>query len=157
MIIPLFILWVFIHGMACPRNNKNPCCVRTEFYGFSYSHLLFFILLGYLYPNDMVKYLTLAFLFELVEYWLTKNPNIVEKLGGYLSTAKHQESPLWFRKVYGNEKKYENFIDRSLGIESPTDHTWHFSLGENVTNVLGFLIGQYISKNLKFVPYVSQR
>lgn len=155
MIIPLFIIWFFTLGRMCPRNNKNAYCVRNEFYGFSYSHFVSFIALGYLYPNDMIKYLTLMFIFELFEYWLTKNPNVVKNIGGYLSTAEHKESPLWFRKVYGNETKYENFIDKSLGIESPIDHMWHFSLGENVTNVIGFLIGQYI--NLKLANVRSSK
>lgn len=145
MFIPIFVVWFFAYGRLCPRNNTNPLCTRREFYGFSYSHFACFLALGFLYPKDMAKWLLLGFLFEIFEYWLTKNPWAVERVGGYLSVGSHGESPGWFKRVGATEKKHENFIDECIGLEeSPTDHTWHFSVGENLTNVIAFLIGRHL-------------
>lgn len=148
MIIVLFVLWFFLHACMCPCDNKNPMCMRTEFYGFQYGHLFFFMLLGFLYPNDMAKYLTLGVLWEVFEYWLSMNPQLIRRFGGCLSTERIS-SPLWFKKVHGGEQKYENFIDRSLGIKNSPEHTWHYSVGENLTNFVGFLIGKNFLKILK--------
>jgi len=29
-----------------------------------------------------------------------------------------------------------------LGIKNSEEHTWHYSVGDNLTNVLGFLVGK---------------
>jgi hypothetical protein len=96
----------------------------------------------------MIKYLTLGILWEVFEYWLSRNPKFIRRFGGCLSTES-QESPLWFKKVHGGEQKYENLIDRSLGIKNSPEHTWHYSVGENLINLIGFLIGKNFLKILK--------
>jgi hypothetical protein len=59
-------------------------------------------------------------------------------------TSLSEETPLWFRRVYGGKPKHENFIDRALGIKNSQENTWHFSVGDNLTNVIGFLSGMYL-------------
>jgi len=84
---------------------------------------------------------------EIFEYWLSMNPQIIRKLGGCLSIH-GDKGPIWMRRVYGNEPKHENFIDRMFGIQNSTEHTWHYSVGENLTNVIGFTIGKYLRMRL---------
>ena len=71
-------------------------------------------------------------------------PDIVENLGGCLSTS-GEKTPLWYRHVYAGTPKHENAIDRVFGIKNSESHTWHYSIGENLTNVLGFMIGKYLN------------
>jgi hypothetical protein len=65
----------------------------------------------------------------------------------WLPLPSDEETPLWFRKVYGGQQKYENFIDKLFGIKNSSEHTWHYSIGENLTNVIGFTLGKIIHKN----------
>ena len=141
----LFVVWFFVYAKICSCDQKKYVCARTEFYGFQYGHLFFYTLAGLLYPNDAKYWLTMGVVWEIFEYWLSCNPELVRKFGGCLARYDGQdEGPLWFRKVYGGKPKYENFIDRAFGIKNSTEHTWHYSIGENVTNVIGFLIGSYL-------------
>ena len=139
----LFIIWFFNHGSVCSCKNSGHVCARTEFYGFQYSHLFFYMLAGLLYPDKMKFWLGMGVLWEVFEYWLSCNPKLVRKFGGCLTHYEGRDKgPLWFRKVYGGKPKYENFIDRMFGIKNSTEHTWHYSVGENLTNIIGFMIGQ---------------
>jgi hypothetical protein len=96
-----------------------------------------------LYPKQFWFWITLGAVWEVFEYWLSMNPEIVYKLGGCLSRS-DEETPLWFRRVYAGTPKHENFIDRFFGVHNSQIHTWHYSIGENVTNVVGFIIGKFL-------------
>lgn len=146
----LFILWFFHHGSACScKNDKEKCCYRTEFYGFQYGHLLFYTLLGFLYPKQFKMWISIGVLWEIFEYWLSSRKDIINELGGCLTDYKGMnEGPLWMRKVYGGKPKYENWVDSLFGIKNSTVHTWHYSVGENLTNVVGFMLGRMLRSQL---------
>ena len=142
-VILLFILWFFRYANRCPCDGSSKSCYRTEFYGFQYGHLFFYTLLGALYPDKFWFWITLGIVWEIFEHWLSMNPKLIRKFGGCLSIH-GDKGPIWMRRVYGNERKHENFIDRALGIQNSTEHTWHYSVGENLTNIIGFTIGKYL-------------
>ena len=145
MIPLLFTLWFIRYGRRCPCDATATTteCYRTEAYGFQYGHLFFYMLLGALYPKQFWFWISIGVVWEIFEYWLSSRPDVVERLGGCLS-PKQEDTPLWYRKVYAGEPKHENFIDRALGIRNSQVHTWHYSVGENLTNVVGFLVGAYL-------------
>jgi len=147
VVILLFIAWFFAYAKECPCKEKVNGCYRTEFYGFQYGHLFFYTFVGALYPKHFWFWITLGIVWELFEYWLSMRTDIVHELGGCLSSS-NQQTPLWFRQVYAGTPKYENFIDKMFGIKNSQVHTWHYSVGENLTNVIGFLIGRYIKERL---------
>jgi hypothetical protein len=142
-----FATWFFLYANHCPCENTPDDCFRTEFYGFQFSHLFFFMVLGALYPKQFWFWITLGVLWEIFEYWLSSNPQIVKNFGGCL-TKSDQQTPLWMRRVYAGTPKYENFIDKLFGIKNSHVHTWHYSIGDNLTNVIGFLLGKYIKERL---------
>jgi len=103
-----------------------------------------------MYPKQFWFWITLGIVWEIFEYWLSQRMDIVRQLGGCLSPS-DEETPLWYRKVYGGQTKHENFIDQFFGIKNSSEHTWHYSIGENLTNVVGFLLGQMIHKNIRLM------
>jgi hypothetical protein len=103
------------------------------------------MLLGAMYPKQFWFWITLGAVWEVFEYWLSMRPDIVHELGGCL-TKSDEKTPLWFRRVYAGTPKHENFIDRLFGIKNSEVHTWHYSIGENLTNVVGFMIGTILKK-----------
>lgn len=143
----LFLVWFLAYAQSCPCDTPTKTCYRTEFYGFQYGHLFFFTLLGILYPNKFRFWMLIGALWELFEYWLSSRPDIIQKFGGCLSSSK-EETPLWLRRVYADRLKYENFIDTYFGIHNSQKHTWHYSIGENFTNALGFMIGMYLKRTI---------
>ena len=147
VVILLFTVWFLAYANKCSCKKETEGCYRTEFYGFQYGHLSLFILLGVLYPKQFWFWITLGALWEVFEYWLSMRPKLVQKFGGCLSES-DEETPLWFRRVYANKPKHENYIDRFFGIQNSQVHTWHYSIGENLTNVIGFMIGKYIKEKL---------
>jgi hypothetical protein len=143
LIILLFTVWFFLYANHCSCEKPAEDCFRTEFYGFQYSHFIFFTLLGALFPKQFWFWITLGVAWEIFEYWLSSRP----VFGGCLVTSDEQ-TPLWFRRVYGGQPKHENFIDRAFGIKNSQVHTWHYSIGDNLTNVVGFLLGKYLLKDV---------
>lgn len=145
----LFTLWFFLYAKKCPCTNTPDDCSRKEFYGFQYGHLFFFTVVGFLYPKQFKLWFSIGVLWELFEYWLSSNPELIRSFGGCLASHKDKDrGPLWFRKVYGGVPKHENIIDRFFGIKNSTEHTWHYSVGENLTNVIGFWIGAYLRNKI---------
>ena len=146
IVMLLFTLWFFKHGRDCPCETEHRReCYRTEFYGFQYGHLFLYILLGFLFPKDLWFWISLGIIWEIFEYWLSSRKDIIKCHGGCLTHHKGKnEGPLWHRKVYGGKPKYENFIDQMFGIKNSPNHTWHYSVGENLTNIIGFYIGKKI-------------
>lgn len=144
-VILTFALWFFLYAKHCPCGKPSEDCFRTEFYGFQYSHFLLFLFLGAMYPKQFWFWISLGILWEIFEYWLSSRPDIVKKFGGCLVESK-QETPLWFRRVYAGNPKHENFIDQYFNIKNSQYHTWHYSIGENLTNILGFITGMYIKR-----------
>ena len=132
-----FVLWFFWYAKWCPCDEDTTHCVRRELYGFQISHFFFFALLGYLYPDRFWFYMILGALWELFEYKLSQNPEFIRGFGGCLSRRpKVNPDPLG---VYRGVPKEPNFVDSYLGIHNSTEHTWHYSIGELLTNAAGFL------------------
>lgn len=148
MIVPiLFLTWFVLHGRRCSCRDIREGCHRTEFYGFQYGHLFFFAFVGFLYPEAFTRWIALGVLWEVFEYWLSSRPDLVRAFGGCLTRHEGKdEGPPWMRRVYGGKPKYENWVDRIFGIQNATDHTWHYSVGENLTNAVGFLVGSYLRR-----------
>ena len=145
----LFLLWFLLHAKRCSCENTPDDCCRKEFYGFQYGHLFFFTVLGFLYPKQFKTWIIIGILWEFFEYWLSSRPDLVRSFGGCLTSHEGKdEGPLWLRNVYGGKPKHENVIDRMFGIKNSTEHTWHYSVGENLTNVVGFIIGSYIRNKI---------
>jgi hypothetical protein len=145
LIIILFLIWFVAYANKCSCKKKTEGCYRTEFYGFQYGHLFLYMLLGAMYPKQFWFWIILGIVWEIFEYWLSMKPELVHEFGGCLSNS-DEKTPLWYRRVYAGTPKYENFIDKLFGIKNSETHTWHYSIGENLTNVIGFLIGKYILK-----------
>ena len=146
----LFLIWFLHHGSSCScTSEKGAWCYRTEFYGFQYGHLFFYTLLGFLYPKQFKFWITAGIVWEIFEYWLSCREDIVRAFGGCLTHHEGMdEGPLWMRKVYGGKPKYENWVDSLFGIKNSTVHTWHYSVGENLTNIIGFMLGCMLRSQL---------
>jgi hypothetical protein len=138
-----FILWHYIHGSQCPCSDVNPKCGRVEFYGFQLNHIALFIVLGYLFPNRFLFFMTMGILWEIYEYILQRNPKYIHQhLGGCLKIHPPgmRQNP-WNFNVYSGEKKYLNPVDKFFNIPVDTSNTWQPSVTEVLANLVGFMIG----------------
>ncbi len=146
----LFILSMYYFGKSCPCDNeKKNYCIRREFYGVQLNHLVFFIILGILFPSYFIIIQILGILFELAEYYLDKNNEYVKKyIGGCLMEKPKnvKNNNLADYKVYKNIPKYLNHIDKFFGIKNSTLHGWHGSVAEVIINIIGFGIGYFLNK-----------
>lgn len=143
----LFLLWAHSLKYACPCDNiEDSMCVRLEFYGVQYNHFILFTVLGFFFPSFFVTFLLLGILWEFSEYIIHLYPNLIHYIGGCLSKRPSyvKSNPPYFYRVYKDESKYYNIIDRLFGIQNSTIHTWHHSAAEIVPNILGFLLGKSI-------------
>ena len=149
--IVLFILWSFSLKETCSCNNKYNGCVRLEIYGVQLNHFVLFLFLGVFFPDYFFTFLLLGILWEIYEYILHLHPNFVHNyIGGCLGKKERDQKsgPLFYSYVYRDEEKYYNPIDRFFGIKNSTIHGWHHSAAEIVPNVLGFIVGSFLSKHL---------
>lgn len=146
--VGLFTLWFlsFKKNCSCPAIlGKKRGCYRYEVFGIQINHIYTFILLGYFYQNQFITIQTLGILWELFEYYIDKNPEMLKDIGGCLDDYPYK-SPNIIRK---NKQKYINPIDKFFKIKTSTIHGWHYSVVEIIINILSFYIGSYL-KNRNF-------
>lgn len=130
IIIILFVIYYIIRGnLICPcpsKHNKN-YCYRTELYGLQLNHLIFYIIIGYLYPKHFITWQILGIIWELFELLPTYLPNIfLPYMGGCIQKDKV-------------DKFYINILDR--WIPRNKEHFWHPKLTDILLNIIGYLIG----------------
>ena len=121
--ITLFIICVIMifayRKMRCNINNKYKDPLEYEFLyyfdGWSVTHLVFYMLLGYLYPNYLILTLVLGALWELFEHYTSiYKPRLLFGIGD---------------------------CSTNNGI---TDKWWYGKWSDLFVNALGFIIGQYL-------------
>lgn len=150
--IIIFIYWFISASWICPCNKKHESiCTRHEFYGVQFNHFYLFIILGFFFPSFFYTWMILGILWELFEFFLHLNPNIIKKyIGGCLSKPPknyiHKHNKITSFYVYKNIIKYYNPIDKFFGIKNSKLHAWHHSIAELIPNFLGFIIGYYLNK-----------
>ena len=86
--------------------------------GWSITHFVFFLFLGYLFPGHFLFILILGSSWELVEYWIGKNNKTL------------------MRGVECNLNKLKK------------DEWWYGKMSDLFINLLGYLVGAYIARNL---------
>jgi ABC-type multidrug transport system permease subunit len=144
----IFIITMYLIAILCPC-DRNTECMRNEFYGVQFNHLIFFIFVGFYFPSYFFTWQFLGILVELIEYWLDNNDNFVVKYVGGCLAEKPEDltyNPIHNYIVYKGENKYLNPIDRYFGIENSKIHAWHGSIAEVVLNIFAFGIGYYLNK-----------
>lgn len=125
-------------GISCPCPNPIPSksasflCFRDETDA-AISHVVFFALLGYCFPNDGIFWQCLGILWEIAEVIVDQNHNLLEYTGG----CTHEDIAL--------ENK-GNYLDNVIRIMPTQLHVWHSSFSDIVCNILGFMIGSQLRK-----------
>jgi hypothetical protein len=154
LFIIIFLSWAYLLGKECPCNvEKEPSCVRNEFYGIQLNHFVLFSILGLFFPSYFFTFQGFGILWEVLEFILDKNPILVIKyIGGCLKSAPpdyiHKNNHPSNYTVYKNIEKPLNIIDKFFNIKNSTLHVWHGSPAELVPNFFGFLLGMYINKHI---------
>jgi len=151
-----FMIWAYLLGRSCPCNKRltRIGCLRHEVYGAQMNHLQLFIILGMIFPSYFFTLQGIGVLWELYEYTLDNNEDIVVNyIGGCLSTKpswlNENVNPIHDHIVYKHQPKYVNPIDRLFNIENSRIHGWHGSVAEVGVNVFGFMIGYLINKTFR--------
>jgi hypothetical protein len=150
LFIFLFIGWTIQIGYTCPcKGEGENICIRQEFYGIQLNHLMLFIIIGMIFPSYFFTFMLFGVLWEIYEFILDNNENIVnEYIGGCLS-----EKPKNFKHIntlsdsyiFKGDIKYLNPIDKFFNIQNSRNHFWHGSVAELLPNIIGFSIGYLIN------------
>lgn len=151
----ILVIFLFNFGMLFYANNFCNCkiihnfCVRHEIFGVQYSHIYFYIFLGLFFPSYFWTFQILGLLWELFEIYLDHNNAFAIKyfhgcLSKKPSTIKNQS--ILNYKVYRNNTKYLNPIDKLFNIKNSKIHFWHGSIAEVIANIFGFYIGTLLNK-----------
>jgi hypothetical protein len=158
LFIIVFILWSIKIGKACPcKTPSENICVREEFYGVQYNHLILFIIIGMIFPSYFYTFMILGILWEIYEFILDKKEDwVYNYIGGCLS-----EKPINFKHenhisdayIFKGDIKYLNPIDRFFNIKNSTNHMWHGSVAELIPNLIGFGIGYSINRLLQIYSF----
>lgn len=132
LVITLFIIYYLVRGRymcPCPYPGNN-FCYRTEMYGLQMNHLLFYIIIGYLFPKYFLTWQILGICWELIEFLPTYYPHIfLPYIGGCIQLDKRDDF-------------YVNIVDRWLPRSD--EHFWHPKLSDILLNITGFMIGYFI-------------
>ena len=146
----LFLFWAYNLGKNCPC-TRDTSCTRVEFYGVQKSHFILFIIIGILFPSYFYTFQFLGVLWELFENILDNNPSIVTNyIGGclkYPPSDDYNNNPENYIVYRGIEKPL-NIIDKLFNIKNSTIHVWHGSVAELIPNMLGFIVGYIVNKNI---------
>lgn len=141
----IFILWFFSFSKACPCNIKTnkKQCYRFEVFGVQLNHFYFFFILGYFFYEYFFLIQLFGIIWELFEYYIDKNPRLLNTFGGCLDRKPTKET--WHTKhlIYAGKEKHYNPIDKLFKIKNSTRHGWHHSVAEVVANIIGFGLGAY--------------
>lgn len=152
IVLILFNVAMLYHGKYnCSCDVEHTKCVRHEILGVQYSHLYFFIFIGFFFPSYFWTFQIVGLLWEFFEIFLDRNESeTIKYLDGCLSKKpKHiGEQSIYNFKVYKNVDKYLNPVDRFFNIKNSKIHFWHGSIAEVVLNVIAFFIGFGLNKLL---------
>lgn len=150
LVIILFnLIMLFYAKFYCNCKLNTIFCIRHEILGVQYSHIYFYILIGLLFPSYFWTFQILGILWEIAEIYLDHNNLFTMKyLNGCLSKKPNyiQQQSIFNYKVYRNNTKYVNPIDRLFNIKNSKLHFWHGSIAEIFANVIGFYIGLWLNK-----------
>ena len=140
LIFILFIFGLYLLGISCPCDDKiRKHCRRLEIYGALYSHIVFFIVLGFLFPDYFIFLMISGVIFEIFEYLVDI------KLSDYVTKNNFGCLSLSPGKII--QKPYYNEIYRKENIQNNSDlHMWKGNLPDAIANVIGFGIGYYLNK-----------
>lgn len=137
-VIASFLLFVIGVGSSCPCPNPFPSksakflCFRDETDA-AISHVFFFALLGYCFPNQGILWQCLGISWEIAEAIVDQNHSLLKYTGG----CTHKDI------AFENKG---NYLDNFIGISPTQLHVWHPSFSDIVCNILGFTIGSQLRK-----------
>ena len=131
-IITLFIIYYLFRGIymcPCPYPDKN-FCYRAEIYGLHINHLLFYIIIGYLFPKYFLTWQIAGIFWEIIEMLPTYYPKIfLPYIGGCIQIDKR-------------DSFYVNILD--MWMPRSNEHFWHPKVSDILLNIIGFSIGYCI-------------
>lgn len=132
-ILVIFITYYIVRGLQCPcPYSSDNFCYRFEFYGLQINHLIFYIIIGYLFPQYFFTWQMLGLMWELFELLPTYYPDtFLPYIGGCIQMDKR-------------DKFYVNIIDTLLPRSK--EHFWHPKLSDILLNIIGFMIGYYVRR-----------
>ena len=133
IIIILFTIYYIIRGRfmcPCPNPSEKMACYRTEIWGLQINHLIFYTIIGFLYPHQFITWQLLGFIWELLEFIPTLHPKILNYIGGCIQ-----------------KNKINHFTVNPVDQWLPRDkkHFWHPKLSDIILNLIGFYLGYYFS------------
>lgn len=138
MVLLLFLLLAKAQICYCctrPDPKWIWMCRETQLGGLSISHLLVYMMLGYLYPNDFFVIQTIGILFEIVELYMMRHKNAMMWIGGC------------FYYPRGQSNTHQPIDEWVMGEDSFTDFWWHFKITDVLMNMFGFFIGMLLSNS----------
>ena len=125
----VFVLIVLYGWLRCKK--KFPDVLEFKLFkneklknldGWWISHLVFYILMGYLYPYALRLSFIIGCIWELIELWAGKyKPKIFNSLGFCKSSKKGEKDKIWW---YG---KWEDPVGNLMGLligKNIRLHTW---------------------------------
>ena len=134
IIIFIFIAYYIYRGYVCPcpnflKKTKNNC-KRFEIYGLQLNHLVFYFIIGYLFPNQFEFWQLLGLFWELLEFIPTFYSNILPYIGGCI-----------------DESNINNFTINILDKSIPRSklHFWHPKMTDILLNIIGFYLGKKLN------------
>lgn len=117
----VFVLIVIYSKYRCYNPNFNPLETKTglgmELDGWSITHFLFYLYLGYTFPDYIIVSFIVGCIWELLEYYLSKT------------------NPTWL-KNFGNCNNFN--------ISTDPDEWWYAKFSDLIVNGLGLYIGYNI-------------
>jgi len=118
LIIPIIFIALYWYYRCHNRPYKDPLeiSIISDLDGWSITHIIFFMILGYNFPNTFILSIIIGILWELCEYTLGKN-----------------RIPLL-------EECYNLSTDKQDG------NWWYAKWSDVLLNIIGFLIGKAIHK-----------
>jgi len=140
LIFILFIFGLYLLGISCPCDDKvRRYCRRLEIYGGLYSHIVFFMILGFLFPDNFIFLMVSGVIYEIFQYLvdIKLSDYIIKNNFGCLSLPPEKV----IQKPYYNEKYRKDNIQNNSDL-----HIWKGNLPDAITNVIGFGIGYYLNK-----------
>ena len=105
-------------------------CYRVEIWGLQINHLIFYTVIGFLYPRKFIIWQLLGIVWELIEFIPTYYPRTLDYIGGCIQKDMINNYTI-------------NPIDRWLPRDKK--HIWHPKLSDIALNLIGFYLGRYFS------------
>jgi hypothetical protein len=104
--------------------------------GVSLGHFLFFLLVGFVWPENIVQALAIGIAFELMEWviagWLSSvaRYQVLNVIGGWFPNNEFKSPTHW--------------LDRIVFGDYPTDHWWHPRVTDMLLNAIGYFTGRWL-------------